>query len=353
MRNTSLPHKAEVVFLRFVCPLCQSPLMPERQTWRCDGSLNSKKNSNNETVCHPFDVARQGYVNLLPVQQKKSKAPGDSQDSVLARQRFLATGSYQKLQQTLCEQAQQLVAESVQAADAKNKACDGLVWLDVGCGEGYYTHAIAETLRQSMPAREDAVGARLIAIDISKPAVSEYAKLAKQAGQLYWQSAEQRQGKAGGDANDSAAGGQVRVYPVVASAAQLPLAESSVDVISSVFSPILPDAFERVLKAGGYVVIAKPDVGHLRTLREGLFEQVQAHDSEKFVAKLAGFELVTEHRVCQSLSLAASELADLLTMTPYSYRAKRERREALLEQAQEAPFQTTAQFVVYVFKKLG
>ena len=50
-----------------------------------------------QLVCengHVFDVARQGYVNLLPVQHKRSKHPGDSKEMVLARTRFLNLGNY-------------------------------------------------------------------------------------------------------------------------------------------------------------------------------------------------------------------------------------------------------------------
>ena len=81
----------------FICPICQSPLLPSADNWRCDGSLNAK------STAHSFDVARQGYVNLLPVQQKKSKEPGDSQHSILARQRFLQAGHYQPLQTLIIE----------------------------------------------------------------------------------------------------------------------------------------------------------------------------------------------------------------------------------------------------------
>src|SRR5690554_7060145 len=44
---------------------------------------------------HSFDIARQGYVNLLPVQQKRSRHPGDSKAMVVARSRFLNSGIYQ------------------------------------------------------------------------------------------------------------------------------------------------------------------------------------------------------------------------------------------------------------------
>ena len=82
---------------QFVCPYCQSPLIVGAKTWLCDGSLNDKKTK------HPFDVARQGYVNLLPVQNKKSKEPGDSAQSIEARHRFLSQGFYQPLQQLIAK----------------------------------------------------------------------------------------------------------------------------------------------------------------------------------------------------------------------------------------------------------
>ena len=31
---------------------------------------------------HSFDVAREGYVNLLPVQHKNSREPGDAEESL-------------------------------------------------------------------------------------------------------------------------------------------------------------------------------------------------------------------------------------------------------------------------------
>ena len=41
---------------------------------------------------HSYDIARQGYVNLLPVQLKRSKRPSDSKAMVLARREFLDSG---------------------------------------------------------------------------------------------------------------------------------------------------------------------------------------------------------------------------------------------------------------------
>jgi 23S rRNA (guanine745-N1)-methyltransferase len=37
---------------------------------------------------HPFNIAKEGYVNLLLSHQRKSKHPGDDPDMVMARRRF-------------------------------------------------------------------------------------------------------------------------------------------------------------------------------------------------------------------------------------------------------------------------
>jgi 23S rRNA (guanine745-N1)-methyltransferase len=302
----------------FICPICQSPLVPAADTWRCDGSLNPKN------TCHPFDIARQGYVNLLPVQQKKSKAPGDSSDSILARKRFLAAGYYKPLQDLLCEQIQSILPQ-----DEARKNKESVTWLDIGCGEGYYTEAIAQTKGID----------RLIAADISKAAVLEVAKASKAAKRL-WLEADKL--------DDSKA----TIYPIVTSAAHLPLSNNSLMGISSIFSPILPTAFNDVLQQGGYVVIAKPDISHLASVREALFDEVREHNSDKFLTELAPFfDLLETHKVSTELSLSEQALADLLTMTPYAYRAQPDKRRALLAKAAAASFNTEARFVVYILKK--
>ena len=310
----------------FTCPICQSPLLPAADVWRCDGSQNPKHTQ------HPFDVARQGYVNLLPVQQKKSKAPGDSAASIAARQRFLAAGHYQPLQALICAQMRLSLAQHTDVN-----------WLDIGCGEGYYTHAMAEVLGR--PAASDNKDKRkntatLIAADISKPAVTELAKVSKMAGQLWYQQADQ------------AASAEAAIYPMVTSAAHLPLSPASIHGISSIFSPILPEAFAQVLAVDGLLVIAKPDAGHLASMRAALFDNVREHDSDKFLHELAPyFTLLSTHHVSSQLSLSAADLADLMTMTPYAYRAHGEKRQQLLASTASKPFATEAKFVLYVLQK--
>ena len=52
-----------------LCPLCRQPLDRQSKVWRCVWN-------------HSFDVAREGYVNLLPVQHKHSREPGDSAERI-------------------------------------------------------------------------------------------------------------------------------------------------------------------------------------------------------------------------------------------------------------------------------
>ncbi|MGM8886502.1 putative RNA methyltransferase [Psychrobacter sp. 1U2] len=304
----------------FICPICQSSLLLAADTWRCDGRLNLKNTS------HPFDVARQGYTNLLPVNQKKSKAPGDSSDSILARQRFLANAHYQPLRDLVCAQIKALLSAKHSTGQIDKSSVN---WLDIGCGEGYYTGAIAQIKGIDS----------LIAADISKPAVIEVAKASKAAKRL-WQNVDKQD-------NNKAA-----IYPIVTSAAHLPLSTNSLTGITSIFSPILPAAFVDVLQEGGYLVIAKPDIRHLASVREALFDEVREHNSDKFLTELAPFfEVLETHKVNTELSLSEQALADLLTMTPYAYRARPEKRQALLAKAAVGTFNTEAKFVVYILKK--
>ena len=120
-----------------MCPVCRQALNLVANSWQCEKG-------------HHYDVAKQGYVNLHVVQHKHSKTPGDTPESVLARREFLQAGFYQPLQQVMVELLQQLKPKAV---------------LDIGCGEGYYTHAM-------QPWTKHCVG-----VDIAKTAVQRAAKL--------------------------------------------------------------------------------------------------------------------------------------------------------------------------------
>lgn len=282
-----------------ICPLCHLVLDRQSKVWSC-------------TNGHSFDVARQGYVNLLVVQHKNSREPGDNQDMVMARREFLQAGYYQPLRDAVTAWLQPLLAELPAHADGAEPSL-----LDIGCGEGYYTSALHTLF------------ADVIGLDIAKPAIQ---LAARRFQEITW---------------------------LVGSGAQLPVADQSMDVVSSLFSPLPVTEMHRVLRDDGHVLVVNPGPTHLWTMREGLFDEVRPHDPEKF---LAGFEALFEPPIRQEvrfpLHLTPLALKQLLLMTPYVWKAKQERRLALeqfeLEQFRHVPhdfFETEAVFSLMLFKK--
>ena len=121
----------------FVCPLCGGALERQGGSYLCPNG-------------HCYDVAKEGYTYLLPVNRRHSKAPGDDKAMTAARHAFLEKGYYTPLREKLCQLAVELTG-------------DAPAVLDSGCGEGYYTAGIYQALCAAGKAP------RMAGIDISKP----------------------------------------------------------------------------------------------------------------------------------------------------------------------------------------
>ena len=78
----------------FICPICALALTREANRYTCPAG-------------HSFDLAREGYVNLLPPNRQHSKAPGDDKEMTAARTRFLEGGWYSPLRDALCSLVEQ------------------------------------------------------------------------------------------------------------------------------------------------------------------------------------------------------------------------------------------------------
>ena len=258
----------------------------------CRQRLNQKQSSWQCDNGHSYDQAKQGYVNLHVVQHKHSKSPGDTPESVLARRAFLSGGFYQPLRDAVIEKIKHLSVDTL---------------LDIGCGEGYYTSAMQSVVKQC------------IGFDIAKTAIQHAAKTNRNVN---W---------------------------VVATSATIPVLDESVDLCTSLFSPIPQAEILRVLKNSGYLIVVTPAAEHLYAMREALFDEVKQHEPEKFVTQLeADFELIDAQCIETELHLTQVDLKNLIAMTPYAYKAKAEKRQMLEQQSQ---FQLTAQFQIYIFKK--
>ena len=244
----------------FCCPLCGGPLARQEHRAVCPQG-------------HSFDVARQGYVHLLPVNKMHAKLPGDSREMVESRRRFLEAGYYEPFRQALCR----LAAEC--ASQLGSPAGEGLALCDAGCGEGYYTAGLGKALPQ----------ARVCGFDISKLAVK------------------------------AAAGKYKSVEFGVASSFAIPLGEASVHLLTDVFSPLAAEEFARVVKPGGFFLYAVPGERHLYGLKELLYEN--PYENPHRETEYPGFRFVGRTAVRGEIRVPDSQTAvDLFTMTPYYWK---------------------------------
>ncbi len=252
------------------CPICHEPFIHEGRTFRC-------KNN------HSFDQARQGYVNL----SRKQKASGDNALMVKARTAFLEAGLYDFLRQAVLEKLQQLKPD---------------VYLDLGCGQGYYTQVFAT-------AAQHAYG-----IDLSTPAIAH------------------------------AAGQDKKSQYIVGSIYDLPFANQSIDVETSIFTPIPAKEAARTLKDDGVLITVTPGAMHHYQLKEQLYDKVRLNPPLK---PIEGFELVDQTEIT-SLQHVDDVMA-LLEMTPYYYRTPKAGIEKI--KSLKDGLDVTFDFVLSVWRK--
>ncbi len=239
------------------CPLCRADLRREEATLRC-------------ATGHAFDLAREGYINLLG-----KGLPGDSAAMLQARRAFLARGGYAPLAAAVSAAVGRHLATWAGAAPAV---------LDAGCGEGYYLGVLRTQL-----AAQGVAEARLAGMDIAKEAV----RLA------------------------------ARAYPTVAWAVadswgRLPLADGALAALLDIFAPRHPAEFARVLAPGGLLLVVIPGPTHLAEVRAalplvGIEEDKAARVQEAFAT---AFDLLPTQSLDYRLPLDRAALTDLVAMTP-------------------------------------
>ncbi len=253
---------------------------------------------------HSFDRAREGYVNLLPVQDKASLDPGDTKQMVAARRHFLETGAYAP------------IADAVSALTIAliSKTTDVTI-LDAGCGEGYYLQALAIALS----AHASPATVRLAGIDISKWAVRAAAKR------------------------------NVAATWVVASNRRPPLPDASADLILCLFGFPIWSGFAAIQPPGGHVLLVDPGPNHLLELRAIIYPEVRVSNGAPTVATDA-YTLVSESRHLSVAHVASPALiADLLSMTPHAHRASLAGRSALVARTH---LEVTIDVTLRVFRRL-
>ena len=264
------------------CPVCRELLNREEKRYRCPQG-------------HSYDIAKQGYVNLLQSQRSSNRNHGDDREMIVARQQFLEQGYYAPLRD--------LLTEKVYFYTAKN----GVI-VDAGCGEGWYAEGVAAQLKD----------ATVMGFDISKEA-------------LKW--AAKRKGFA---------------HLAVASCYAMPLRANSVDALLNLFSPLAAEEYARVLKTGGHLFRVVPGERHLWELKAAVYDTPLPNRPEP--EELPGLKLVERCPLAGEICLKGkNEIWDLFQMTPYYHRTSQKDR-AKLEQLQLLI--TRTEFTLLIYEKI-
>ncbi len=229
-----------------ICPVCAEALQFADRIGRC-------KNG------HCFDMAKEGYVNLLR-SNRSGDLIGDDKLSARARRDFLNKGYYSSLQTALCD----LFADK-----------QGCV-LDICCGEGYYTSALGRN-----------PGLQVYGFDISR----EMVRLAAKRGNGSY---------------------------FVANMASIPMAAESMDYATHLFAPFIEEAFCRVLKSGGRLFTVIPGRKHLWGLKQALYDTPYENDEK--LPETKTLRLVSTRKVTDTIILASQEdIQAVFRMTPYYF----------------------------------
>ena len=270
------------------CPHCGAPLA------LASGSAACAKG-------HSFDVARQGYLSLLPGR----RGSADSTEMVAAREAFLGAGHFEPLAGALADAAERALATRDEP---------GCV-VDLGAGTGWYLARVLERL----PGRPG------LALDLSKHALRRAA----------------------------------RAHPRIGAVAcdawrRLPLQDGVAALVLSVFAPRDGAEIARVLRPGGALVVVTPTGRHLDRLVSALgLLTVDERKQERLDAKLDP-HLELEHRAGRdwSLALGAADVANAVAMGPSAHHVDRSELEARITALPE-PLDVTASVTIGVYRSVG
>lgn len=258
-----------------ICPVCAQLLTDDGRVMRC-------KNG------HSFDIAKEGYVNLLRSNKNGDKI-GDDKFSARSRRDFLNKGYYAPLRDALCR----IFADQ-----------QGSV-LDICCGEGYYTSALAEN-----------PDLRVYGFDIAREMVRLAAKRGK--GTYF-----------------------------VANMAAIPVENGSFDFATHLFAPFNETEFARILKPGGSLYTVIPGEKHLFGLKEALYDTPYRNDEKLPETKL--LQLVGTRKIAAKIKLASPEdIESVFRMTPYYFHTSQRDRDKL---AAYETLETPIEFVIAHYLK--
>lgn len=257
-----------------ICPKCDCKLIRKDRSFTCENR-------------HNYDIAKQGYVNLMLT---SSMTSGDSKEMVVARHQFLNKGYYHKLKD---------------ACEALVSKYNPEVLVDLGCGEGYYTSTFAKYVSESY------------GIDLSKEA-------------LKFASREDK-----------------NTQYILASIFHLPIGNQSVDMITNIFAPTPLEEVKRILKKDGIYIRVTPHIKHLHEFKQVLYEEV--YDNEIETIEDENLTLIEEIQVDDVIYLdCAEDIEALFMMTPYYWKSSKKTSDIVHKLEK---LETMISFEIQVYQK--
>jgi 23S rRNA (guanine745-N1)-methyltransferase len=274
------------------CPVCGGGLALGDGVVRCEAG-------------HSFDLARQGYVNLVP-------GSADTAEMVEARDAFLGAGHFRRLSEALAEGARAAVADlggtaAGEAAGGESGACV----IDLGAGTGHHLECVLEALP----------GARGLALDASTAALRRAARSHPRAAAI------------GVDAWKP-----------------LPIRDRAAALVLSVFAPRSTGELARILTPGGSLIAVTPTARHLYELVGPLgLLSVPDEKADRLDAQLTGpFELTGRTSIEHGMFLSREEATQLVRMGPSAWHVDEETLAQRLA-ALPDPLTVTASMTVSVY----
>ena len=264
---------------------------------RCPVCAEKLTQTSNTLICparHCFDLAKEGYVNLLGGSRPGDRH-GDSREMALSRKAFLNKGYYSPL------------ADAV-ADTLKEKLSSGNV-LDICCGEGYYTQILARALPNLS----------FYGFDISREMVRLAAK--RKSGAKFF----------------------------VANLASIPVADESLQGAVHLFAPFNAAEFSRILAPGGVLLSVIPGKDHLMGLKKALYDVPYENDEGE--PQTGGLQTVQRIRVKSQIELTSQEdIFALFQMTPYYFKTGASAVEKLKALDR---LTTEIEFIILAYQKSG
>lgn len=282
------------------CPLCHTAFTQDGNTLRCEKG-------------HCFDLAKEGYVNLLPPGKGKNAHTGDEKDMLRARREFLSQGYYAPISDGIADLLDPFLP------DGDTVLCDS------GCGEGWHTLRFTNALFAKGDRRILTLG-----FDASKYGAACGMKNARRDGISTALS---------GDAAMSVCFCPGNLF-------SLPVADGSVSAVISMFAPVAVTENLRLLRDDGYLVVAASGKEHLWEMRELLYTDVQYVEKEPVYD---GFTLVETRPVRYTIDLPdRATIENLFMMTPFYYKTTAAGKARLLE---KDALSVTVDVVLRIYRK--